>query len=319
LFRAGIDLLRPEDAIPFVKALNPDQPGTDTASQAIRDGLDVDVRLNEQFFEQLVDTTGARELHAAEAAGVLQVDELGFSPLQLVRAIVREGHGLDSLSVIPHAYGAFMEEIGALVYRDDTAYPLFDDTARGLAERLIGGGEVATGSVPPRQGQLAGHFVSEVAALEAMPMDEVLAIRAELQPELAPLRAGIIELGQRMSAAPWDADFKREANEMFAARVRPELDNLAEIADQKSILPTFTRQIRRGGVPAAAGSAVLALGFTAASVVPEIAAALMSVVAPTSALAAAVIREVTHRYELDKLTHQNQFLFLYKLAVHEAG
>jgi hypothetical protein len=276
--------------------------------------LDADIAATQEFLESFASTTGAKELMQAEASGLLRIETLGLSSRSFVKNTIRVGHGASDFGSTEEAVSAFKGQLRDLVSAGSSAYPLLDDSARGVAEDMFTTGKVPDPVFVPRQGQLAGHIVSRIPGLRPASMEEILAARYELLTPLAKFRAGVITLGQQMTTAPWDADFERQADEAFDGVVWPALQELYELDEQRSSSATLRRMARNARNPAKTAGATIALGVAIVPFMPELAAAVLTVGTSLSASASAAIDEIHARDDFQARTEQSQFLFLHEAA-----
>lgn len=179
-----------------------------------------------------LDRGGHGELVEAVRAGRLTVDGLGLS-------------GIDApLDYAPVAADAYAERVlGAIA--DGLAVPMLDAaTADLLRQRAAGVEEPHAGW--SRQGGLAADWLPRLPLFDLATVAETLDIRRDLDRHLARFRSAVIELGEAVTSAVWDADFPLDAERVFRRDVAPAICDIEDAVASVGFLRELTSRYADG-------------------------------------------------------------------------
>ena len=161
-----------------------------------------------------LDAGGHAELLDAVASGRLSVD----------------GLGLDG-SAAPSDYALLAADVyaervlGAVT--GGLSVPMLDAaTADLLRQRGAGVAEPRAGW--GRQGGLAADWLPRLPLFDLATVAETLDVRRDLERHLARFRAAVLELGEAVAGAVWDADFPVEAERLFRRDVAPAIADIED-------------------------------------------------------------------------------------------
>lgn len=174
----------------------------------------------------------------------------------------------------------FIDVVEGYITSSDTL-PLFNDhLAKAVNEIIRQGGlkvsDMKAGRAKPVA--LATKMFKDLPLFENATIDQILDIRKELEPHLAPFHSGMQLFAQEIKSAAWDEDFPIEAGLVFDTKVSPAMrDITSAIQDNKPLrnlmMELATKEVAAGGMLAfglsqtgvvadALSKAVLAAGST---------------------------------------------------------
>ena len=161
-----------------------------------------------------LDAGGHAELLDAVASGRLSVDGLGLDGLAA------------PADYAPVAADAYAERVlGAVT--GGLSVPMLDGaTADLLRQRGAGVSEPRAGW--GRQGGLAADWLPRLPLFDLATVAETLDIRRDLDGHLARFRAAVLDLGEAVAGAAWDADFPVEAERLFRRDVAPAVRDIED-------------------------------------------------------------------------------------------
>jgi hypothetical protein len=263
---------------------------------------------------------GIEELEAAEAAGLLEIDDLGIDPVAFVRDAVARAAGVDGANDESGAIvAAMLGRIGDAAKSGAGTYPLFDDGASQIVAQMISAGQWSPAQRPAAEAGLAGHFVGRMPAFPDATVSEIIDARRGLDVPLVRFRGALSAMAMTVDEAPWDAGFSDLANSAYAANVAPALLDLEENARDLKLW-TLARGAIVSKEPWAAAGATIMIAVAAASTMPDIAAAALAFGTPLAAAAGAAAEIAAARRDLAREREHNPFLFLFSANARlEAG
>jgi hypothetical protein len=266
---------------------------------------------------------GADELDHAVKAGLLEIEPLDVDPLTFVKESVllakwnedgRLGPKPAQTSSEP-VIRSLIEIIGRTVSPTSDTYPLFDEDAAAIVSDKI----TSTASSFPVSTEaaaevgLASSFVGRLPAFPDATMKEVVDVRRAARSSLATFRAAVAGMASEVRNAQWDPGFDHEARALFVQKVEPALQQVQEDLHDLGAVPIATH-VLGSAAPYVAAATTIGLALTAAPLLPDLAAAGLSVGTPLVTAAAAVAEGVKEVYRRKNLARLNQFVWLYEVG-----
>jgi hypothetical protein len=254
---------------------------------------------------------GADELVRARSAGLLTLDSLEPRP--------SDRKYLDSIGERIRGEGGTWGEAGVMgmvevlaarvagLLAEGTSLPVFDSEIADLVRRGLAGDQpTRSGRARARHGNLAAGLLSALPSFPLADMSEILDIRADLAGPLTNFRAAVLDLAAEMHAEAYDEDFAAHVDDVWTARVAPELEAIRAAVVENSYLGRLARLAvdAKGTLAAEAGGLGVVLGVGGRAGVAAGAAIALST--GRRALQAALDRE-----EAMRGTSQRQFWFMY--------
>jgi hypothetical protein len=267
-----------------------------------------------------LDRSGLGELEPAERAGLLTIDSLGIDPVEFLKSSV--GLAAERAGGEAAAAGARFDTVGdgaaiALMTRildlaspGGDSYPLFDAKASGIIRSAIREAGAVTSSLPAAEAALTNEFVRQLPAFPEATVAEVLDARRAVEPALHGFRAAMTSMALELRTQPWDTAFKHESRALYASRVVPALDRIDSDMRDAGVFE-LTKHAAGSVSPWGAASASIVIAFTAAPVMPDLAALALSVGTSLAASVALLREMVVERNRLNKDVQSNQFVWLY--------
>jgi hypothetical protein len=213
----------------------------------------------------------------------------------------------------------FVEQITAAVLSGDT-YPLLDAGTGELLSKLIADPEAhASAAGAARHVHLAARLFERLPIFENAKIAELLDIRRELQVPLVRFRSAMFTAAEKISAAPWDKGFGREAETLILRDVEPSILELEQCVRDARIHKHLLKPFAEGEWKlSAAGS--IAVGVTHAVGAPGLLTGILGATLPVLPLVNSVVsswRAATDQVE------RHPFYFYYQLrgnrSSHEGG
>jgi hypothetical protein len=168
----------------------------------------------ERIVERLLEDAGASDLAAAIEAGILEVHPLG----------------IDKDAVTAEMLDVWMDELTQLLTTSNY-FPLLDPEATGLVRAMIAEGKISPSALSIRRGgeaTTATSLVGYLPTFPALPIDELLDLRAVLSAPIARFRGAVSELVDSFAIRPFDEDFSREVEHSWLVSVEPALVEIRE-------------------------------------------------------------------------------------------
>lgn len=165
---------------------------------------------------------------------------------------------------------------------DRTTYPVFDADAAQIARWAVEHGVVSPSEAQIRRGQhaaLAADLLGRLPTFESASVDEVIAVRRELEGPLVRFRGVVSGFAASISSEPWGKDFELEAEETFVRQVEPSVQEIREAVEANASLASLAAKVGRpgaiaaglglmlGGLPLLPAVAALALGAGATTAI----------------------------------------------------
>lgn len=140
----------------------------------------------------------------------------------------------------------FVEEITVAVLSGDT-YPLFDAGTGELLSKLIAEPEAhASNAGTAPHVHLAARLFEKLPIFENATVAELMDIRRELEKPLVRFRSAMVVAAEKISAAPWDKGFGREADTLILRDVEPSILELEESVRDARIGKHLVKQFAEG-------------------------------------------------------------------------
>lgn len=268
---------------------------------------------------------GAAELDAAVSAGILRIEPLGLDPVAFIREAVlaakrrEDGSGSGDApgssvrDAAAPAIRSLLQIIGRTIAPDSDTFPLFDDEAGGIVRDMIQSAHSRPVSrLPAAQSGLAATFVGALPAFPDATVLEIVDVRRGIGRSLIEFRSAVAGMATEVHEAAWDPGFHHEAEALFVRTVQPALRQVEE--DLKDLGATsLVRHAALSPAPYVTGATTIGLALAGALVVPDLAAAALSLGTPLATIAAAAAEGIKERYRRENLLKRNQFLWLYQV------
>ncbi len=113
---------------------------------------------------------------------------------------------------------------------------------------------------------LAADILQRLPVFEAATFDEILKVRSELQEPLIRFRAAVLAYASEMQTAPWENDFRLDAEHLFIEKIHPAVLDIEEaVKDSKFAQALGQKAVTDQGIwrPAALGVAAFSLDYFA--------------------------------------------------------
>ena len=244
----------------------------------------------EGIIEQQLEEAGAAELATAIAAGVVDVDLLGFDEMTAE----------DDLDIILEHLVGLMERT---VASSSTSHPLFDGSASGLLRTMLNDGDVNDATLAPaREIGLATALIANLEAFPQASMDVVLDVRSRLHEPLVRFRVAVEAMSRETREAPASLGFESEVRRLYRVNVEPALLEISELMDEMRVRPALARAAATG-LPPALISFLIGAGLGAPDWIKL--GSLGGVAIGTAAA------EYTKRRDLTHSAKSNEVFFLY--------
>ena len=261
----------------------------------------------QSIWDKELQRVGGQEIIAAMESNLLDIHSFDVSSPNDVTVAFQE---------LPEIVRQFSHEVEQVLSNAST-YPLFDNYSGEIAQEFV---QSDTAHFPESARSRGSHAALMATLLQRLPVlerasiDEILDIRKELSAPLVRFRSGMMQFSEKITSAPWEADFLHKAREIILRDIEPAVLELDEEIRSNKYLKILTRKVLDRPLALAGGSA-LALGVSKLADIPQLlgySAGLGTAVA-SGALAYDAFHEWRERYaELEK----NQLFFYYK-AVKE--
>lgn len=281
----------------------------------LEEGVSDEVRETERVIRQQRHDAGMEELEPAIDAGLLKIDELGYTPVELVQDCILLAAGKRGRSTAGNrSVEVLFERIGAVASLGAGTYPLFDAGARDLVAMMIREGRIENPAVRPAgEVALSTHHIDYIPTFPDATVSEIIDVRRALERPLVGFRAAMATMSGKLEVAVWEPGFAEEADALYRAEVGPELDALTDAVRASGAL-TLLRDVALSPTPYAAGGAFLALGLGAATVIPEVAAAAFAA-SPLAMFLAGAAEAAKLKMERQGVAGKNRFMFLHQTDV----
>jgi len=250
-------------------------------------------RLEQNTFD-MMGRAGLGELGIAMTDGLLEVDNLYAMEASLA--------GLDEHEVVAAAFrGRIVNSLS-----DPGTLPLFDSEASRLAAELAERGFIAQASPPHSLDPgVAASLLAGLPGLPDLPMDEVLSIRDKTGDSRRRFQSAVRSAAAAIEGAPWEVDFKREAQRIHDLHVAPALAELEESLHDRSVM----RIVRRVATAPSVVPAAVVFGAQAFAG-PVEQAALYGL---GSLVVSALVQELKDLSKLRTTARRNGFFLLHEV------
>lgn len=279
--------------------------------------------------EELLESSGYRQLQVAIDAGVLDLDQMTASPRavrkediaetmsEFIAASVRHDHPEMAPTVARTPTGG--EPVLTDVQRfQDLLIRVMDPSARSLAmlDGFTGGlarslrdivANVGVTLSAPAEPAVAGRFIGTLDAFPEAPMDEILSARAALAAPLQRFRSAVSTLSKDVASGTLDPTFDRDVDRLYRDRVAPALEELREIEEDLKLRTQLQRGVATSGTSIL--KATVAIAAVHASTPDVLAQVIAGLAVPVGTILSAVAKD---RRALQEKKRANQFLFLYE-------
>lgn len=186
-----------------------------------------------------IDTLGGRELLAAVDAGLVRVAELASTThTGLLTGAVRAATGATSDDTDDLVAGFMERVLDSLVERG--IFPLLDAESSGLVKAF----ELETGTAAGsdnswrRSAEItsAATFMDFLPNFIALPLDEVVSLRAEVETPLVRFRSAMAKMSRDYESRSVDGEFSQEVEDAWRETVAPAIAELREAFAEHGLL-----------------------------------------------------------------------------------
>ena len=284
------------------------------------------VREIEGVVEGMRTESGAAELDAAVSAGILRIEPLDLDPVAFIREAVlaaklrEDGIGLDDVSrsavrgAAEPAIRSLLQIIGRTIAPNSDTFPLFDNEAGDIVRDMIKSAHSQPVSrLPAVQSGLAATFIGTLPAFPDATVSEIVDVRRGIERSLIEFRSAVAGMATEVHEAAWDPGFHHEAQALFIRTVQPALRQVEENLKDLGAA-SLAKHVALSPSPYVAGATTIGLALAGALVVPDLAAAALSLGTPLTTIAAAAAEGIKERYRRENLVKRNQFLWLYQVG-----
>jgi len=196
---------------------------------------------------------------------------------------------------------------------DGASLPLFDEQTSSLVDAGVREGIIVpSGSATTRakHSALAADLLERIPRFEDAAVDQVLAIRRELDRPLVRFRSALIKFSETIKSAAWDKDFPAEAEIVFRRDVAPAILDIEDATKSNKLVVAIIRGLIERPLTITSGS-LIGLAISTFSGLPE--ALTLSIGA--SAAASTVIFDAYKAWNEKNLhVQQNAMYFYYRVA-----
>ena len=283
------------------------------------------VREIEGVVEGLRTESGAAELDAAVSAGILRIEPLDLDPVAFIREAVLAAKlrevgsqlGAAPLSsardAAEPAVRSLLQIIGRTIAPNSDTFPLFDKEAGDIVRDMIGSGlSQPVSTLPPAQSRLAATFIGTLPAFPDATVSEIVDVRRGIERSLIEFRSAVAGMATEVHEAAWDPGFNHEAQAPFIRTVQPALRQVEENLNDLGIT-SLVKHVALSPAPYVTGATTIGLALAGAQVLPDLAAAALSLGTPLATMAAAAAEGIKEQYRRENLMKKNQFLWLYQV------
>ncbi len=221
--------------------------------------------------------------------------------------------GLVELDIYPtdtdEAVKAFFRSVSDAIVSADS-YPLFDDQTGTLVGAAVREGLIPTDAPDEHKARVAGlaaDVLQRLPLFDQASIEEILAIRRELDRALIRFRSAMISYSTMIESASWDRTFSTEAELLFRREVEPAVLDIEEEVRANTLVRTIMRRAPEAILVPASSSALGLLISTAAGFSSILGSAAAYAVG-AGLLAKAVAEQ---RAERQQRLEQNKLFFYY--------
>lgn len=205
---------------------------------------------------------------------------------------------------------AFFDSVGDAVVCGGT-YPLFDDQTGDLVRAALREGKLSGDRIGMAKGRIVGlasDLFERLPLFDKASVDEILAIRAELERSLVRFRSAIIEYSRLIESAQWDRSFKQEAEIVFREKVEPAVAEVEDAVKANRLIRDLLRKFATGSLLPATSSGLGLLVSNVAAFSP-LAGTSLGFAAGVGTLAYSTVEEWQERH---RDIERNQLYFYYR-------
>lgn len=240
--------------------------------------------------DEILGDAGAEEMVPALENGLLTIEPLF------------ESEEPDSDEILR----VFMDKLGSLL-ASGTAYPLFDDQTGSLVTAGVAEGVFvpSSGAVTrEREAGSAAELLNYMPAFPPASVGEILGIREELKGPLVRFRSAMVKIAAVLQAAPREAGFKEELEQIYRAEVEPALQEIREEVQSNRYLHQLLGETVKD-IPKWLGAGFIAIATTPLTNIPALVVAGATAAGPAAQAA-------WKKHERSKEIRQRQYYFLYE-------
>jgi hypothetical protein len=191
--------------------------------------------------------------------------------------------------------------------------PLFDEQTSSLINAGVREGKIIpsqTAKTKSKHSALAADLLERIPHYEDASIDQVLAIRNELDKPLVRFRSALIKFSETIKSAAWEKDFPADADNIFRRDVAPAILDIEDSTKSNKLVVAIIRGLTEKPLTVPSGSAI-GLAISTFSGLPE--ALTMSIGA--SAAASTVIFDAYKAWTEKNLhVQQNAMYFYYRAS-----
>lgn len=228
--------------------------------------------------------------------------------------------GLVELDIYPsetdEAVKCFYESVSGAVISPLT-YPLFDEQTGSFIASAMREGMISPTTADQAQGKVAGlasEVLQRLPLFEQASIEEILAIRRELEHALVRFRSAIITYSRSIASSAWEPSFASEAELVFREQVEIAVLEIEEQVASNTLIKTIMRKVTDPtAVIVPASASVLGVVVSTAGDVSH----LLGQTAGYAAGAALFAKAVADELRADRDNLERHKLYFYYGARHE--
>lgn len=264
---------------------------------------------------EMLNDFGANDLIRATQLDALDIQSFNMGVGGGVISSIRQAAGAPNYHD-PDVTHQFIDGVLADI-RNPNTFPMLDAHTKRIINAGVREGVFQFTDAEVKKGQhvaLAGHVFDRLPVFERASVDELVDVRMQLQVPLVRFRSAMIRFSVAVKEAPWDDDFRTEAELILLQEVEPALIELDELVRENSYLWQLLNAVigDRKALVGALGLAMTNWG--------QLAGELLSV--PASAVAGMLAthrawKAEANRRKLDKQIRSHEMYFVYHLHTLE--
>ncbi len=207
----------------------------------------------------------------------------------------------------------FVRLVGEAVANDRT-YPLFDAATNKLIRRNIESKHIepsAWGREGGKEVGLAADLLQRLPLFPQSSLQEVVAIRNELDKPLIFFRAKMVEFAEAIKNAQWDRDFPFDAERVFVRHIKPAVEEIETIVKSNNLIKELVPKVATSTIAVNSGTF---LGATIAQLSHWPALAAVSLGVGAVASVGLAINEVSKLWREKQVKIEQNYINFYRLA-----
>lgn len=200
----------------------------------------------------------------------------------------------------------------AMAVMDGTTYPLFDQPTNAYFSEILEAVDLPISEIDIKRTKnvgLASSLLDRLPVLSHSTVDEIIDIRKEMQSPLVRFRSAMNEYSEKIRSAIWNADFPKEAEEVFHNDISPAV---LEIEEQFKTTKALSNLLPKTAREIATMTALPAIAVTLSKVssLPDLYSFVIGSIALAAGVSLSAVSDIIKNVQDAK---QNQLYFYYKL------